>query len=416
MTRPARSPQIQPVNEVPKMRISFIALGILGVSCSPVFAANKPAVNWVGTWAASPMACQVKSREPSAGDSTYRNVVRISIGGKGFRVQLTNEFGNSELMVGSAHLAIDSGDGTIKPGTDQVLTFGRRPAVTIPANGFMVSDEVSMDVPALSSLSISLYVTDQEIATRTCHELGTSTNYRSKGDTTAALTMTNARAVGAWNFVKGIEVRADKNAFAVVALGDSITDGYGSTKDRNHRWPDYLAERLQKNKNTMQVAVLNEGISGNRVLRNERGPNAIARFDRDVLAQSSVRYLILLEGINDINWDDASEDASAEQLITGVSQLVARAHAHGIIVFAATLTPYQGTEGFSAKGDAVRAALNDWYRTSGAVEGVIDFDKATRDISKPAAFNPAYDSGDHLHPGDAGYEAMANSIDITLFQ
>ena len=393
-----------------------IAAGIVFLAALPAIAADKPAANWVGTWAASPMACPVKSGEPSAGDSTYRNIMRVSIGGKGLRVQLTNEFGNSGLMVGAARIGIDAGNGTIKPGTDHALTFGGHAAVTIPANGLMLSDEASMDVPALANLSVSVYLADQEIATRSCHDLGTSTNYVVKGDATGAAKLNGARTSTSWNFVKGIEVRADKGAFAIVALGDSITDGYGSTKDANHRWPDFLAERLQKGRGTAQIAVLNEGISGNRVLRNERGPNAIARFDRDVLAQDGARYLIILEGINDINWDDASEDASAEELIVGISQLVARAHAHGLVVYAATLTPYQGTEGYSEKGDAVRNALNNWYRTSGAVDGVIDFDQATRDASKPAAFNAAYDSGDHLHPGDAGYQAMANAVDISLFQ
>jgi lysophospholipase L1-like esterase len=398
------------------MRISLIAIGVLAAFSLPVFAANRPAQNWVGTWAASPMACPVKSGEPSAADSTYRNVMRISMGGAGLRVQLTNEFGTGELKIGAAHIAIDAGNGTTRPGTDHVLSFGGHSSVTIPANGLMLSDEVSMDVSPLSTVSVSLYVADQELAIRTCHDLGMSTNYVAKGDSTGAPQMKNARTTGAWNFVKGIDVRAEKGAFAVVAFGDSITDGYGSTKDANHRWPDYFAGRLQKQPNTARIAVLNEGISGNRVLRNEIGPNAIARFDRDVLARSGARYLIILEGINDINWDDGSQDASAEELIVGISQLITRAHAHGIIVFAATLTPYAGTEGFSEKGDAVRTALNTWYRTSGAVDGVIDFDKATRDPAKPSAFNPAYDSGDHLHPGDAGYEAMANSIDITIFQ
>ena len=374
-------------------------------------------VNWVNTWAASPMACPVKSGEPSAGDSTYRNVMRLSIGGKGLRVQLTNEFGAAQLTVGSAHIGIDSGGGAIKPGTDHELKIGGRPSVTIPANGLMLSDEVSMDVPALSSLAVTLYVTDQEIAARSCHLFSSSTNYVTKGDAAKALKINNARTTDSWNFVKGIEVRADKNAFAVVTLGDSITDGAASTKNANHRWPDFLAERLQKSHNTEQVAVLNEGIVGNRILRSsEYGQSAIARFDRDVLAQTGARYLILFEGINDINWADPDEDASADEVILGISQLVMRAHAHGLTVFAATLTPTGGADGFPEKNDPIRTAINHWYQTSGVVDGVIDFDKVVRDPSKPAALNPAYDSGDHLHPNDAGYKAMADSVDIRLFQ
>lgn len=386
------------------------------MSCLPVFAARPSSENWVGTWTASPTPCPVKSGEPSAGDSTYRNVMRISIGGKGLRVQLTNEFGASQLMVGSARIGISAGDGTIKPGTDHALTFGGKPSMTIPANGLMVSDRVAMDVPALSSLIVSLYVADQEIAVRSCHLLGVSTNYVAKGDATAAPKMTDARTTGSWNFVKGIEVLADKDAFAIVTMGDSITDGNASTKDANHRWPDYLAARLQKNPSTAHIAVLNAGIVGNRILQSsEYGPNAIARFDRDVLAQGGARYLILLEGVNDISWLDPSENASAEEVIGGISQLIKRAHAHGLTVFAATLLPYGGTDGFTEKDDLARAAINHWYQTSGEVDGLIDFDKAMHDPSKPMALNPVYDSGDHTHPNDAGYEAMANAVDISQF-
>jgi lysophospholipase L1-like esterase len=399
------------------MRNWLISLTVFCGCAIPAFATKTPIANWVGTWTAAPAACPLKSGEPAASDSTYRNVMRISIGGKGLRVQLTNEFGANQLMVGSAHIAMNSGDGAIKPGTDHVLTFGRRPSVTVPAGGLMLSDEVPMEVPALSSLTVSVYVADQEIATRTCHLLGLSTNYVAKGDATDAIKLKNARTTSSWNFVKGIEVRADKTTFAIVTFGDSITDGNASTKDANRRWPDYLAERLQKSHTPAQVAVLNEGVVGSRVLRSsEFGQSAIARFDRDVLAQSGARYLVLLEGFNDISWADPEEDASADELIAGISQLVERAHAHGITVFAATLTPAGGADGFSEKNELVRTALNHWYQTGGVVDGVIDFDKATRDPAKPAALNPAYDSGDHLHPNDVGYAAMANSVDLSLFQ
>jgi lysophospholipase L1-like esterase len=401
-----------------RLSIRFWVITLI-VGCSfnlSCFAEAKPAVDWVGTWAASPMACPVNSGEPSVGDSTYRNVIRISIGGKRFRVQLTNEFGTTQLRVDSAHIAIDSGSGTIKSDTDHTLTFGGRPSVAIPAGGFMLSDEVAIEAPALSSLTVSLHVADQVLSTRSCHILGSSTNYVAKGDATGATKMKDARNTHSWNFVKGIDVGKDKDSFAIVALGDSITDGNASTRDANHRWTDYLSDRLQKIHNKTQIAVLNEGIIGNRILRAELGENAIARFDRDVLTQSGARYLILLEGINDINWtDDSSQNASAEELIAGVSQLIERAHTHGIAVFAATLTPYGGADGFSEKGDLVRTALNQWYRTAGVVDGVIDFDEATRDPSKPARLNPIYDSGDHLHPNDAGYEAMARSIRLSLF-
>jgi lysophospholipase L1-like esterase len=390
------------------MKIGCVAAMFLCAFSASAFAGNKPTPNWVGTWAAAPMACPVKSGELSAGNSTYLNLMRVSIGGKALRVVLTNEFGSSDLVVGSAHVALSAGDVSAKPGTDHALTFGGHNSVTIPANGVMISDEVPMNVAPLSTLSVAIYVSDQEIAVRTCHALGMSTNYIVKGD--------RGRPTDEWNFVKGIDVIADKNAFAVVAFGDSITDGYASTKDANHRWPDVLADRLQKGPKTSQISVLNEGISGNRILRNQLGPNAISRFDRDVLAQSGAKCLVILEGINDVKWDDPTQLASAEELIVGISQLITRAHAHGITVFVGTLTPYQGNDEYSEKGEAARSALNNWIRTSGAPDAVIDFDKATRDTSKPKAFDPRYDSGDHLHPGDAGYQAMSDAVDVTLFQ
>ncbi len=369
------------------------------------------------------MALAPKLGEPAAGDSTYRDIVRTSLGGKSLRVELTNEFGTTPLIVGSAHLGLSAGNqpgGPVQPGSDHVLTFGGKPGVMIPAGGYMLSDEVAMEAPPLSSLAVSIYLADQEIATRTCHQLASSTNYITKGDATAAATLPNPRAIDSWCFVKGIEVKAGNKAFAIVTLGDSITDGAHSTPNTNHRWPDYLAERLQAEKNAAHIAVLNEGISGNRVLHDGAGPNAIARFDRDVLAQSGAKYLIVLEGINDIgspvSHHDLSEFASAQDLIGAMTQLVLRAHQHGIKVIGATLTPYGGAGYSSPQGEQIRSALNDWYRTAGVVDAVIDFDKVTRDPAKPEVFNPAYDSGDHLHPKDAGYKAMADSIDLGLFQ
>ncbi|HEY0702034.1 MAG TPA: SGNH/GDSL hydrolase family protein [Candidatus Acidoferrales bacterium] len=397
------------------MKIGLTALAVFIAASVPAHAANKTAENWVGTWASAPAACPVRSGEPSAGDSTYRNVMRISIGGKSLRVQLTNEFGNSDLLVGAARIAVDAGHGTTKPGTDHALTFNGRSSVTIPANGLMLSDEVPMEVAPLSTLAVSVYVQDQEIAAITCHELGMSANYITKGDATAAAALKTSHTSTSWNFVKAIDVVAGEKAFAVVTFGDSITDGYCSTPDANRRWPDYFAARLQKEKGAGQIGVLNEGISGNRILRNVRGPSAIARFDRDVLASSGAKYLVILEGINDLDWDDPAENASAEELIGGLTQLIARAHSHGLIVYLATLTPYLGRDTYTEKGDAVRIALNNWIRNSGAADGVIDFDRITGDPAKPLAFDPRYDCGDHVHPSDAGYAAMANGVDLKLF-
>ena len=342
------------------------------------------------------------------------------MGGKALRVQLTNEFGTTPLLVSSAHIGLSTGNSSVQAGTDRGLTFGGSPSINIPAGGMVFSDALPMDVPPLSSLAVSVYLADRSVPTLTCHELASSTNYITTGDAAADAILRDPRTTGSWCFLKGIDVQADKNAFSIVTLGDSITDGALSTPDSNHRWPDYLAERLQGNAKTAEIAVLNEGISGNRILHDGAGPNAIARFDRDVIAQSGVKYLIILEGINDIGTptarQDNAESVSLEDLIFGVTQLTKRAHEHGIKVLGATLTPFVGAGYSSPEGEQLRSGLNSWYRTGGVVDGVIDFDKVTRDPAKPTWFNPAYDSGDHLHPKDAGYKAMADSIDLSLFQ
>jgi lysophospholipase L1-like esterase len=358
--------------------------------------------------------------EPVA-NSTYRNIVHISLGGDALRVQLTNEFGTTPLNVGAAHLALSAGEGKTQPGTDHALTFNGRPTVMIPAGGLVLSDPISMQAAAMADLVISVYLPEQPVASPTCHQLGSSTNYIASGDASAAAEFENPRPLKSWCFVKGVDVRTvDKNSAAIVTLGDSITDGAASTPDANHRWPDYLTQRLHADKKTANVAVLNEGISGNRLLYDQAGPNAIARFDRDVLAQSGVKYLIILEAINDIGritkTGDPESTVTAPDIIFAYSQLIARAHQHGIKVYGATLTPYIGAKYASPAGEEVRQAVNQWIRTGGAFDAVIDFDKATQDPKNPAMFLPEDDHGDHLHPSDAGYKAMADSIDVKLFR
>lgn len=223
--------------------------------------------------------------------------------------------------------------------------------------------------------------------------------------------MTDAKTVNSWYWLAGVEVAATNNSAALVTLGDSITDGAAAALDANHRWPDILAEQIVGRKRP-PLGVLNEGISGNRILHDGAGPNALARFDRDVLAQDGVRYLIVLEGINDIGWPHitggryAGDAVSAEDIIGGLKQIAERAHAHGILVLGGTLTPFEGATYETPDGEAEREAVNQWIRTSHAFDGVLDFDKVTRDPDHPSRFLPAYDSGDHLHPGDAGYRAM----------
>jgi lysophospholipase L1-like esterase len=370
------------------------------------------------------MSQKVNPGQPSPANSTYRNVVRISAGGPSLRVEVTNEFGGRPLVVGAAHVALNGVGGAIQPGSDHGLTFAGGAAVTIPPGSFVVSDPVAFQVAPQASLAVSVYLPDQRVSETTCHEDGHATTFIAAGDATASATLTGARTITSWCFVKGVEVSAtDPNSGAIVTLGDSITDGALSTRDADRRWPDVLAGRLQADAKTANLSVLNEGISGNRLLREGAGQAAPARFDRDVLAQDGVRYLIIVEGINDIGAiakpRDPEDNLTAPELTSALTfvltQLATRAHAHGIKVFGATLTPYIGAGYASPEGEAAREAVNTWIRTSGVFDGVIDFDKATRDPAKPNVFLPSADSGDHLHPGDAGYEVMGSSIDLSLF-
>ena len=400
------------------MQKKIIVIALLSV-CQLTAAAEKHNAPWVGTWAASPMGMTLKADQPAA-NATYRSIVHTSVAGDTVRVQLTNEFGTAQLVVGDAHIAISSGSGAIQPDTDHALTFNGRPSVTIPRGAMVFSDPVPMKLPALSNVALSVYVPEQALDVATCHELALSTNFVTPGDTAAAASLSDAKPLDHWCFVKGIDVQAEKNGAAIVTLGDSITDGWHSTADANRRWPDVLAARLQAGKKTADLGVLNEAISGNRILHDEAGPNALARFDRDVLAQSGVKYLIILESINDIGTTAKPREpedtaVTAQDLIFGLTQMATRAHEHGIKVFGATITPYGGAGYFSEAGEHYRQTINDWIRTSGVFDGVIDFDKTTRDPSNPTAFLPAYDANDHLHPNDAGDKAMGDSIDLSLF-
>jgi len=395
------------------------ALFLLLCCAPPSFA--QESTRWVGTWASSPMGAPVNFGQPSPGNTTYRNIVRVSAGGASVRVELTNEFGTRALTIGAAHIAVSAGMGGIQPGTDHTLTFNGQPSVTIPAGAPVISDPLSMPVAPLATLAVSVYLADQSIGETTCHEDARSTTWITEGDNTAASTITDARSIPSWCFVKAIDVSTgDAAAAAIVCFGDSITDGAHSTPNTNRRWPDLLAQRLQSDPKTAHLSVLNEGISGNRLLHDVAGPNALARFDRDVLAQSGVRYVILLEGINDIGHTtqprDPADIITVPDLILAYTQLIARAHAHGLKIIGATLTPYVGAHYASPQGEQMREAVNQWIRTCGLFDGIIDFDKMTQDPANPTVFAADVDSGDHLHPGDAGYEKMANSIDLSLFR
>lgn len=398
-----------------------LTVGALLVSASGMLHAQATSnARWVGTWATSPMAVENgASRHPFCG-VTLREIAHVSIGGAQIRVRFTNEFGEDPLTISDAHVALSAGGSAIKEGTDHALTFGGASSVRIPPGAVMISDPVNLDVPALSDAAVSFYLPAQNMRSETYHDYADQTNYVSAGDVAGSADLSQAKALQHWYFFDGIDVAATKGSYSIVTLGDSITDGAHSTLNGNDRWPDVLAERLHANPGTEHVGVLNEGIGGNRVLNDGYGPSAMARFDRDVLAQDGVRWMIVLESINDIGrlhgLRDPDDAVTAEQLEQGLRQIAERAHEHGIKVMGATLTPYGGAGYSSQKGEQIREAVNNWIRTSGTFDAVADFDKVTRDPQNPNQFNPEYDSGDHLHPNDAGYHAMGSAIDLKLLE
>ncbi|MEO8938766.1 MAG: SGNH/GDSL hydrolase family protein [Burkholderiaceae bacterium] len=379
--------------------------------------------HWVGTWTASPQAADalVTPVPASFNGQTVRMIAHVSIGGGTLRVRFTNELGTDALVIGSAHVALQSAGSTTIAGTDRTLTFAGASAVTIPKGAPMLSDPVDLNVPALGNVVVTIYLPDSTPA-KTYHDLARQTTYVSGPDNFTNVTaFPTLSTTASWFFVSAVEVLASPRTVAVVTLGDSITDGYASTLDTNHRWPNFLAERLQASRRTSSVAVMDEGISGNRVLHDAIGPNALARFDRDVLSQSGVKYVTVLEGINDFGLPAffPSEVVSADDVIAGYKQLIARAHAHGLLIYGATLTPFEVTTipgYYTTAGEAKRQIVNAWIRTSRAFDAVIDFDRAIRDPAHPTRMLAAFDSGDHLHPNDAGYRAMADAVDLRLFQ
>jgi len=374
----------------------------------------------VGTWAAAPVAQANPDAKIGSADTTFREIVHVSIGGPAVRIILTNELGRDSLTIGAADVALSAGGSEINPSAAGALTFNGRPSITIPPGALVVSDPVNLKLPPSSNLAVSIFVPAQTISQVTQHSFADQTSYTATGNVAGATTLSVPEEIESWPFLKGVEVKADEKTAAIVAFGDSITDGAHSTRNANARWPDVLSRRLLADKKTANLSVLNEGIGGNRVLHDGYGPSALARFDRDVLAQAGVKYLIILESINDIGHAQDPhrpyDVVSADDLIAGLSQLATRAHTHGIKVFGATLTPYVGAKYSSPAGETMRAAINEWIRTTNQLDGVIDFDKVTRDPANPTVFLPADDSGDNLHPGDAGYKAMGDSIDLKLFK
>ncbi len=373
---------------------------------------------WLAVWGASP-----SDPGPTLEGQTVREHVRISLGGDRIRIRLSNRFGTAPLLVGAVHVARHDTGAGIVAGTDRTVTFGGEGSVTIPAGALAVSDPIKLDVESLGEIAVSFYF-PENTGPLTIHALGVSTTYISPpGDFTSSSVLPTASTLLSRILISDVEAWSSKDGSAVVTLGDSITDGYGSTVDANHRWPDFLAERLRARHGGKLISVVDQGISGNRLRKDIAGPNAQERFDRDVIAQTGVRWVTLLEGINDIGFpgalDPATPRTTAAEVIAAYKQLITRAHAGGLKIYGCTLTPFEGTVFpgyFAPDKEPVRQAVNEWIRTSGWFDAVIDFDKAVRDPSHPTRILPAYDVGDHLHPNDAGYKAMAEAVDLRLFR
>jgi lysophospholipase L1-like esterase len=389
-------------------------LGLAGLAIATATLAKDGNIagHWSGTWAASPQAAGVPLEFSG---QTIRQIVHASIGGTQVRVRLSNAYGTSPLHVGAARVGLRSTGASIAAGSDRILTFSGSASTTIPVGALAISDPVDLRVPDRADLAISLWIPGTQFAA-TEHTLGLQTTYVSpEGDFSGADSLPTATTTASYYFLAGVDVGSSAPSRAIVVLGDSITDGVHSTPDANRRWPDRLAERLRAHKGGNRIAVLNAGISGNRILHDKAGTNAAARLDRDVLVQTGARYLIVLEGINDIGIPGGS---AAEEIIAGHQQIIDRAHAMGLKVYGGTLTPFQAfLPGiyYSAENEATRQVVNQWIRTSKAYDAVIDFDRALRDPANPAAMRPVYDSGDHLHPNDVGYRAMADAVDLSLF-
>ena len=396
-------------------------------AAQPPVQADTARFSWVSSWFASPQplwkdAFVLPTEMPAElRGQTLRQTLMLSVGGPRLRVVLSNRYGTQPLEIGAASVALASGPSTIRPASSRGLAFGGRPSVTVAPGAQVVSDPVDLPVSALAELAVSLYF-PQATPVTTFHWGAQQTGALVRGDATAAAELPEAQALQGRAFLAGIWVESPKRAPVVVAFGDSLTDGNGSTPGANRRWPDFLARRLAP----QGVGVANAGISGARVWGDKMGVNAMARFDADVLSQPGVRTVVMMMGINDIGWPDsgfAPADApmTAARLTEGYRQLAEAARLRGVRIVGGTIAPYEGSlHGTPLSGhynpakDAVRLEVNRWIRESGVFDAVVDFDAVLRDPAHPARLLPAYDSGDNLHPNDAGYQAMAQALDMAM--
>jgi lysophospholipase L1-like esterase len=410
----------------PFIRLLAAAFLLLAGNGAPAQPRESPA--WVGTWAsaqAEPWAEHVLANDTLKG-ATLRQLVRISIGGKRIRLRISNAFGRSPLKVDAVDvaLAIAPGSPRIVAATDRGVRFSGERSFAIPAGSEYLSDPVELNVSALATLAISIHFEEQN-QPQTGHPGSRATSYVVSGNHVSDADFAGALRFDRWYYLTGVDVEPIGSASSIAIVGDSITDGFGVRPNTNTRWPDFLMERLQASPATRALGVLNLGIGGNRILDDGLGPNAMARFERDVLLRSGVKYLIILEGVNDLGTLTRDAPVSADEhralvgrMIAAYRQMVARARERGIKVIGATIMPYGGSKYYhpAPESEADRQALNAWIRTVGNVDGVIDFDAAMRDPVSPHLLKTEYDSGDGLHPSTAGYRAMAQTVQLSLFE
>ena len=401
-----------------------LVLAVLAaLSPTPARAQAAPADGrWVASWVSAPQLTEPQNMPPAPGlaGQTLRQILQPSLDGSRLRVTLSNAYGDGDLVVDSVRIARSKGGAAIDAASDRAVMFDGGPSVTVPRGAQMVSDPLAFDVTAFVNLAVTVHFASLPAAL-TGHPGSRTTSFIQAGNVTAAADLPGAVAIDHWYVLSGLDVWAEPRASAIVVLGDSITDGRGSTTNKNDRWPNLLAQRLRANPATANIAVLNQGLGGNRLLRDGLGPNALARFDRDVLAVPGVRWVVVLEGVNDIGTAVAARSkgepaATARDIIAAYRQMVTRAHSHGLRVYGATILPFDGFGAYSsAQSEADRQAVNQWIRTGGELDGVIDFDAVARDPAQPARLAAAVDGGDHLHPSAAGYRIMADAIDLSLF-
>ena len=398
----------------------LLALSPLVLCCArPALVGSSPQGSWVGTWEASPQLVEPRNLPPAPGltGSTLRQVVHVSLGGSRLRLRLSNEFGNGPVRITSVHLAPSLGGSTIGAQGDLALTFDGSSSVEIPQGASILSDPLDCHLVPLSNVAVTMHFVSAP-RDLTGHPGSRTTSYLVTGDRMTAPELPDASRTEHWYIIDGMEVfEPTGGSAAIVTLGNSITDGRGSGTDRNDRWPDDLASRLHEKPATAHLAVLNAGIGGNCVVASCLGPPALDRLDRDVLDRPGVRWVIVLEGVNDIGNARGSDSSAAvaRKLISAYRQIIARAHARHLRVYGATILPFGSSFYDSPDHESARQTVNQWIRTSRAFDAVIDLDAALRDPAHPARLRPEADSGDHLHPNEIGYHMIADAIDPGLF-